>query len=159
MCPIGFPAGKRSGVGLAFATRPAASSSGECQILNSATTCCERFRIGARCIRWARSRGSPDRRYPAKHPSRRAGASRSRLCNRKSCCGGFQLPGSRNRCSDRKKPGLLTAWLLPGLPSPPPSSQLEVLSFSCELPLSVFLTQLDTPDKGFIPLQRRLTKL
>jgi hypothetical protein len=109
---------------------------------------------GDRCIRLARSAGSSGRHCLARRPNRRAGASRSRPYSRKACCGGFRLPGSRNRRFGHKKRGLRAS---PAQVLRRPSSSLRrgELSFSRERPLVVVLTQLDSPDKGFIPLKTR----
>jgi hypothetical protein len=108
---------------------------------------------GARCIRLARSADSSGRRCPGRRPSRRACASRSRPYSRKACCGDCRLPGSRNRRFGRRKRGLRAA---PLQVQRRPSSSLRrgELSFSWERPLVVVLTQLDSPDKGFIPPRR-----
>jgi hypothetical protein len=66
-------------------------------------------------------RGAYNPDYASRHcragcPSRRAAASRSRLCSRNTCCRDFPLPVSRNRCSGRN--GLdqrLPAWPLRAL--------------------------------------------
>jgi hypothetical protein len=105
----------------------------------------------SRRIRMARIVDSSGRRCPTRSPNRRAAASRSRRYSRKACYGDCRLPGSHNRCSGRRTQAR-QAEPSRDRPLQPSSSQPEELSFSWGHPLKVSsLTELDTPDKGFIP--------